>query len=187
MRTLIALLRGVNIGGHHKIKMEELRKLFAAMKLRDAQTYVQSGNVVFRAEGRDTAGIERKIRAGIAKKFGFEVSVMVRTAEELREVVRRNPFAKRKEIEPTKFAVMFLGDDPGEEKRKLARQIDTKPEELVLRGREAYIYFPNGMARPKMSWPKIERVLGTSGTGRNWNSVMKLLELAEKAEGGGGT
>ena len=78
--------------------------------------------------------------------------------------------------------VTFLASDPGEDARVNARRIKTGPEELILDGREAYIYFPNGMARPKMSWPAVERALKTFGTGRNWNSVIKLLEIAEMLE-----
>ena len=182
MRVMIALLRGVNVGGHHKIKMEELRALFASLKLRDAQTYIQSGNVVFRTDERDSGKVSQQIQKGIEKRFGFRVDAVVRTAAELRDVVARNPFAKRKEIAPGKLSVTFLASDPGEEARETVRKMKTDPEELRIDGCEAYLYFPNGMGRPKLSWPAVERVLKTSGTGRNWNSVRALLEMAEKLE-----
>jgi uncharacterized protein (DUF1697 family) len=135
MPVVIAMLRGVNVGGHHKIKMEALRALCTKLKLRDACTYVQSGNVIFKTD-----------------------------------------------IAPNKLLVTFLANDPGQEARNKAAKIKTEPEELRMDRREVYIYFPNGMARPKMSWPTIERMLQTSGTGRNWNSVTKMLEIAEKLE-----
>jgi uncharacterized protein (DUF1697 family) len=97
-------------------------------------------------------------------------------------VIARNPFAKRRDIAPNKLLVTFLANDPGEEARNRAAKIKTEPEELRIDRREVYIYFPNGMARPKMSWPAIERMLQTSATGRNWNSVTKMLEIAEKLE-----
>jgi len=98
----------------------------------------------------------------------------------MRSVVARNPFAKRKGIEPGKLLVNFLASDPGKDAREKALAIKIGPEELHLVGREAYIYFPNGQGRSKLPWAAIERALGTSGTGRNWNSVTKMLEIAEK-------
>jgi uncharacterized protein (DUF1697 family) len=100
----------------------------------------------------------------------------------MRDVIARNPFAKRRGIEPSKLLVTFLASDPGPEAREKLHKIKTEPEEVRMDGREIYIYFPNGMARPKLSWPVIERTLRTSGTGRNWNSVTKLLEIAERLE-----
>jgi uncharacterized protein (DUF1697 family) len=182
MTVIISMLRGVNLGPHRRLKMEELRALYESLKLRDAQTYVQSGNVIFRTEEKDLLRLVKRIEAGIEKKFGFQSDVVLRTVTELRDVVARNPFAKRREIEPSRLLVTFLASDPGEEARAKVLQIKTEPEELRIDGREAYIYFPNGMARPKMSWPAIERVLKVSGTGRNWNSVTKMLEMAEKME-----
>ena len=182
MAVIISMLRGVNVGGHNKIKMDALRALYESLGLRDVQSYVQSGNVIFRTKERDLTALTKRIQNGIERRFGFRPDLILRTCSELRDVIRRNPFAKRRGIEPNKFLVTFLAGDPGAEARENARKIKTEPEELGIDGREAYIYFPNGMARPKMSWPAIERALGTSGTGRNWNTVNKLLEIAENLE-----
>jgi uncharacterized protein (DUF1697 family) len=108
--------------------------------------------------------------------------VILRTVGELRDVIARNPFAKRRGIEPGKLLVNFLAADPGREARDKALAIKIGPEEMHLIGREAYIYFPNGQGRSKFPWAAIERALGTSSTGRNWNSVTKMLEMAEKLE-----
>jgi uncharacterized protein (DUF1697 family) len=182
MAVIIALLRGVNVGGHNQIKMDALRALFESLGMRDVQTYIQSGNVVFRTKERDLPALTKRIQSGIERQFGFRPDVILRTCSELRDVIARDPFAKRRGIEPRRLLVTFLASDPGEEARARVRKVKTDPEELRIEGREVYIYFPNGMARPKMSWPAIERMLGTSGTGRNWNSVNKLLEIAEKLE-----
>src|SRR6266704_5734598 len=182
MAVIISMLRGVNVGGHNKIKMEALRALYESMKLRDAQTYVQSGNVIFRTDERDIARLAKRIEDGIERNFGFRPNVILRTAAEMREVVVRNPFAKRRGIEPSKFLVSFLASDPGEEAREKVRQTKCDPEELRIEGRELYIYFPNGMGRSKLSLAKLEKTLKTPGTGRNWNSVTKMLEMAEKLE-----
>jgi uncharacterized protein (DUF1697 family) len=183
MPIIICMLRGMNVGGHNKIKMDALKALCLSLKLKDPQTYVQSGNVIFRTEEKDQEKLARRIRDAIEKTGGFRPGVMLRTASELKEVVARNPFAGRSGIEPGKLLVNFLAADPGKQAREKALAIKMiGPEELHLIGREAYIYFPNGQGRSKFPWPAIERTLGTSGTGRNWNSVTKMLEMAQKME-----
>src|SRR5882724_1301096 len=182
MAVIVAMLRGVNVGGHNRVPMEELRKLCASLKLRGAQTYVQSGNVIFKTDEKDLVALAKRIEGAIAKKFGFQTDVVLRSAAELRGVVARNPFAKRRGIVPGKLLVTFLGGDPGEEARVRVRAIECAPDELFVDGREAYIYFPNGMGRPTLSWATIPKNLKVSGTGRNWNSVTKLLEMAERLE-----
>jgi uncharacterized protein (DUF1697 family) len=179
MPVVISMLRGVNVGGHNKIKMDALRELCASLKLRDPQTYVQSGNVVFRSDDRDLVPLGRRIEQAIERKFGFRPAVILRTAAELRDVIARNPFASRPGIEPGKLLVTFLASEPGAEARTKLLAIKTDPEELHIDGRELYTYFPNGMGRPKLSWPTVERTLAIRGTGRNWNTVVKLLEMAE--------
>ena len=111
--------------------------------------------------------------------------MIVRTPSELRSVIARNPFAKRRGVEPNRLLVTFLAGDPSPEARDKALNLKTDPEELRLDGREFYMYFPSGMARPKVSWVTIEKMLQTPGTGRNWNTVTKLLEIAEKLEAPG--
>jgi len=176
------MLRAVNVGGHNKIKMDALRALYVSLKLRDPQTYVQSGNVVFRTAERDLLLLSKRIQSAIARKFGYSPDVILRTIGELRDVVARNPFAKRRGVEPNKLLVSFLASDPGSEAREKVLQLKTDPEELRIDGRELYIYFPNGMGRPKLSWAALDKALKTPGTGRNWNSVTKLLEMAEQME-----
>jgi len=182
MAVIISLLRGINIGGHNKIKMDALRDLYANLGLQEAETYLQSGNVVFRKNGRAHAIVAKRIEDAIEKKFGFRIHVVLRTSSELSDVISRCPFAKRRGLDPAKLAVIFLKEAPSAECLQAALKIETAPEELHIEGREAFVYFPNGMGRPKMSWPKIERALMTSGTGRNWNTATKLLELAQAME-----
>jgi uncharacterized protein (DUF1697 family) len=182
MAVLISMLRGVNVGGHHKIKMDGLRALYESLKLCDPQTYVQSGNVIFRTDERDLVLLAKRVENGIARSFGFRPHVIVRTTSDMRDVIARNPFAARRGIEPSKLLVTFLASDPGPEARDQVRKIKAELEELRIDGRELYIYFPNGMARPKVSWAVLEKTLKTTGTGRNWNTVTKLLEIAERLE-----
>ena len=182
MPVFISFLRAVNVGGHNKIKMDALRVLYESLGFRNPQTYVQSGNVVFHAAERNAAVLTKKIQDSIEKKFDFRPLVILRSVAELRAVIAANPFAKRKGVEPGKFLVTFLAAAPAAEALSAALKIKTDPEELRIVGSEAFIYFPNGMGRPKMSWPAIERTLKTTGTGRNWNTVNKLLEMAESFE-----
>ncbi len=182
MTAVISMLRGVNVGGHHKIKMESLRALCESLGLRDAQTYVQSGNVVFRTEERDPVRLTQRIEDKIEKVFGFRPHVISRTPSEMRDVIARNPFLKRRDLDPSQLLIVFLASIPSAELRDKALQVKTGPEELRIDGRELYIYFPNGMGQSKLSYTAIEKKLKTPGTGRNWNTVRKLLEMAEALE-----
>lgn len=182
MAVIICMLRGVNVLGHNKIKMDALKALCAPLKLKDPQTYIQSGNLIFKTDENDLPRLSKRVQDAIEKKFGFRPGVVLRTAAEIRDVIRKNPFAMRSGIEPSKLLVTFLGSDPGQEARDKTLAINTDPEELHIIGREVYIYFLNGQGRSKLSWSKIERTLQASGTGRNWNSVTKMLEIAEKLE-----
>ena len=180
MAVVVSMLRGVNVGGHNKIKMDALRALYESLGLRDVQTYVQSGNVVFRTDEREL--VRLRIEKAIERSFGFRPDVIVRTSSELRDVIARNPFAARPGIDPSKLLVTFLAGDPGPEPRASILRIKADPEELSIHGRELYIYYPNGIGRSKLSHALVEKTLKTSGTGRNWNTVRKLLEMAERLE-----
>jgi uncharacterized protein (DUF1697 family) len=184
MPVLIALLRGVNVGGHNKIKMEALREICVSMKCETPQTLLQSGNVVFRCRGGNPAALCKSLESTIEKKLGFRPGVLIRTVPEMREVIARNPFAKRSGIDPSKLVVAFLRAEPGAQARKELLAMDIAPEELHSIGHELYIYFSNGQARPRLSWQKTDKILGgcAPGTARNWNTVTKLLALAESLE-----
>lgn len=177
MTVIISLLRGVNVGGHNKIPMDALRELYKSLGLQEARTYIQSGNVVFRTENRDLVRLAILIESAIERKFGFRPGVVVRTCSEMRDVVARNPFAARADIDPRKLLVIFLAGDPGPEAREKVLALKMEPDELRIGHRELYIHYPDGMGRPRISWAAIEKTLKTSGTGRNWNSVLKLLEI----------
>jgi uncharacterized protein (DUF1697 family) len=182
MAVAISMLRGVNVGGHNRINMESLRTMYESLGLRDAQTYVQSGNVVFRTTARDLVQLAKRIEVKIEQTYGFRPSVIVRSPSELREAIRRNPFAARRGIDPSRLLITFLATEPSLEARQKMLAIQADPEELRIEGREVYAYFPNGIGRAKLSSALIERTLKIPGTGRNWNTVTKLLEIAEKLE-----
>ena len=181
---MISMLRGINVGGHNTIRMDALRALYESLGMQEAQTYVQSGNVVFRTNERDAKRLAKRIQDGIEKKLACKPEVILRSVTEMENAVARNPFAKRRDIEPAKLLVLFLADDPSSQGREKVLAIKVNPEELRIQGREVYIYFPNGMGKTKLPWTTIDKALGTYGTGRNWNSVTKLLEMAHKLEAG---
>ena len=183
MTVVISMLRGVNLGPHNRVKMDALRSLYESLGLRDPQSYVQSGNVVFRTAAKNLVQLGRRIEDAIEGRFGFRPDAILRTTAELREAIARNPFAGRDGIEPAKLLVTFLAWDPGATAREQVLKLNGGPEELRMEGRELYIYFPNGQARPKLKLTEVERALKTPGTGRNWNTVRNLLDLAETLEG----
>jgi uncharacterized protein (DUF1697 family) len=183
MPAIIALLRGVNVGGHHKIKMEVLRALCASLKFDCAQTHLQSGNVVFLSSTRDLDKISNLLETAIEKKAGFRPAVILRTVPELRSVIAQSPFAKRSGLDPGKLVVCFLDGETTPAFRKALLAMDIAPEELRVHDRELYIYFPNGQARPRLSWAAVDKILNKMPlTARNWNTVNKLLEIAESLE-----
>ena len=179
-RAVVALLRGVNLGGTNRVQMDALREMCEGLGLREPKTYLQSGNVVFGTAEQDLVRLGKRMEKAIEAEFGFRTDVILRTGAEMEHVVARNPFAKRRGIDPSKLLVTFLAGDPDPDAREQVRHMKADPEELYIDGREVYIYFPNGMARPKLSWVAIAKTLKTQGTGRNWNSVIKLLEMAQK-------
>ena len=179
----VAMLRGVNVGGHQKIGMAALRDLCTSLGLRDVQTYIQSGNLVFREDGEDPVAIARKLEKAIEGGFGFRPAVIVRTASELRKVVAKNPFAGRPGVEPNRLLVVFMDSAPTKQARDLLLGLPCEPEELHIHGRELYIYYPHGMAHPKIPLVRMEKTLQCASTGRNWNTVNKLLAMAEVLEG----
>jgi uncharacterized protein (DUF1697 family) len=179
MAAVISLLRAVNVTGYNKVKMDALRELYESLGLRGAQTYIQSGNVVFKTDAKDLVRLQKRIEDAIEKSYGFRTGVMLRTSAELKDIIRRNPFAKRSGIEPNRLVVSFLTSEPAPESKQKIAQIKVGPEELVLDGRELYIYYGGGIGSSKLTPAVIERALKAPGTARNWNTVTKLLELAE--------
>jgi len=181
MPVLISLLRGINLINHNRIKMDELRKLYESLKLRQVETHIASGNVVFVCRDQNLAKLAKRIEDQIEKSHGFRPSVILRTPEEMRDAIARNPFAER-QLNPSNVLVTFLATHPSAEACAKVRAIKADPEELHLDGREVYIYFPNGQGQSNLSWVSVEKALKVRGTGRNWRVVLKLLEIAEKLE-----
>ena len=179
MEVVIGLLRGVNLGGHNKISMDELRAICVALGHRSPKTYIQSGNVVFGAARRELPRLAERLESAIEQRLGFRPRVILRSTAEMRDVVARNPFAGRAGMEPAKLVVFFLTGALSAEVRSKLVAINVGPEEIRPQGRELYIYFPDGMGQSKLP-PVLDRTLKMPATARNWNTVNKLLEMAEE-------
>ena len=175
MPAYVALLRGVNVGAHNRIKMPALTSLCRELGYTDVVTYIQSGNVVFGSTARRAAAVERAMVTGIEREFGLKITVLVRTKDELARVARGNPFPK---AEPNRLHVAFLDAKPATARVRVLEAFDAAPDEVRVRGREAYLHTPGGYGNSKLSGAFIEKELQVAATARNWNTVAKLLALA---------
>jgi len=176
MKKFVALLRGINVSGQKKINMSDLKLLFEEIGFRNAETYIQSGNVIFSSKDLSTNKIETKISSGIKKKFGFDVQVIILTPEEIEYTLKNNPFIKKKkEIE--RLYVTFLSDFPLKENVQKLTLIDYSPEEYKLDGKQIYLFFPDSYGKAKLNNNLFEHKLKLNGTTRNWKTVKTLFEL----------
>ena len=159
--------------------MAALRELLVGMGLEDVETLLQSGNVVFRGDGRTSDQLERALESATAKRLGVETDFFVRTAKEWRAIIDANPFPKEAKDDPSHLLAVVL-KTAVDAKALSALQASITGREIVrAKGRCAYIVYPDGIGRSKLTSALIDRRLGTSGTGRNWNTVLKLAALAE--------
>ena len=172
----VALLRGVNLAGKNRLAMKDLGAMFDAAGCADVVTYIQSGNVVFRASNACAARVPAAVAKAIADRLGFRAPVVMRTADELRAVSRGNPFLKAGAAED-ELHVMFLADRPSAGAVATLDPKRSPPDEFVVRGRDVYFRCPNGMGRSKLSNQYFDSKLGTTSTIRNWRTVLKLVEM----------
>lgn len=179
MTIHFALLRAINLAGRQMVAMSDLRDLLTKLGFADARSLLQSGNLVFRSGKRNPAQLERLLEAEADKRLGLQTSFFVRNAEEWKELVARNPFRKEAEHDPGHLVVMFLKDAPPPEAVKALQAAIKGPEVVRAAGRQAYVVYPIGIGRSRLTHTLIEKKLATRGTGRNWNTVLKLGALAD--------
>ena len=175
----VALLRGINVGGKNKLPMKQLAAMFREAGCEDVRTYIQSGNVLFRADSSLAEGIPSLISDEIFGTFGYQVPVVIRTARELQEIVKANPFAA---VEENQLLVFFLTDSPSREGIESLDPNHSPGDEFAVLGREVFAHYPNGVAGSKLTNSYIDSRLSTISTGRNLRTVKKLLELATAVE-----
>ena len=176
----VALLRGINVGGRHSLPMKTLAAMFEDAGCADVRTYIQSGNVVFRAGAPLARRIPGAIAAAVGARFGFEPAVIIRTAAEMREIATRNPFLKAG-VDPAALHVGFLSAAPTKSKLSALEPGRFAPDAFAVRGRELYLHYPHGAGRSKMTNAYFDARLGSPCTVRNWRTVTTLLEMAEAA------
>ncbi len=157
--------------------MQELRELCERLGFGHVRSLLNSGNLVFRSDVHDGARIERVLAAEAKERLGLRAGFFVRSAEEWRKVVAGNPFPEEARRDPSHLLLMLLTSAPKSEQVEALRAAITGPELVRARGRGAYFYYPSGIGRSRLTNTLIEKTLGTSGTGRNWNTVLKLHAL----------
>ena len=178
MNNWIALLRGINVGGHNILPMKELKVLLEALGCRDIATYIQSGNVVFRHTESDAASLEATISDAICESFGFESRVMLLSVDEFTRCVRDNPFSQTLQA-PKTLHLWFLAapvEDPDIEKMD---SLKAGTEEFMLSEKVFYLSAPDGIGRSKLA-VSVEKLLGVPATARNLRTASKLCEMTSK-------
>ena len=177
MRTYVAMIRGINVGGSKRVSMGDLKALFEALGGEDVQTYVQSGNVVFSSGSKSPTRLEKTIQDQIGGDLGLSVRVVVRSKDALSRIVDKNPFLAAKR-DPAVLHVTFLANKPSAAR---VRDLDAgagDPDEFRIEGQEVYLHCPNGYGRTKLNNAFFEKKLGVVATTRNWKTVTTLAELA---------
>jgi uncharacterized protein (DUF1697 family) len=178
LTTHIALLRGINVGGHRSVGMTDLRNFLTQLGFDDVRSLLQSGNLVFDSRARTGAELERFLEAEAQKRFALEIDFFVRAPEEWKSMIRQNPFRKEAELDPAHLVVMLLKSPPRAEDVAALQEGISGPEIVRAKGRQLYTFYPKGIGRSRLTNAVIERRLGRC-TGRNWNTVLKLAILAK--------
>jgi uncharacterized protein (DUF1697 family) len=171
-----ALLRAINLPSHNKVAMADLRALLADLGYADVVTHLQSGNAVFSWAQTPAAGLEHDIATALADRLNVSCAVMVRTGDELAAAVSEHPLGAEPE-NPSRYFVAFLTAEPPTDQLAALSAVSFEPDRLWVRGREAYLWCPNGAADTKLTNSALERRLGVAATSRNWNTVVKLASL----------
>lgn len=180
MTLHVALLRGVNLGGHNKLPMAELRAALTDAGFADVATYIASGNVVLRADACEP----ERVSAVIADRFGLDIAVVVRTADQIRAVLAANPFAAEAEAEPKSVSCFFTSNPVDAGALDGFDRSRYEPDRVAAAAGELFGHYPEGMARSKLTNAVLDKVAGGPVTARNWNTVIKLGQMVDAASTG---
>jgi len=180
MNTFVALLRGINVGGHGRLLMKDLRAILEGLGLTHVRTYLQSGNAVFRSESDDCGRLAEDIGAAIHTQCGWTPDVLVLTREELQAAIDTNPFLAA-EDEPKSLHLFFMKTPPKTPDLAKLDALRTASERYKLSGTIFYLHAPDGLARSRLA-AQIEKALGVAGTARNWRSVRAVMALAQEID-----
>lgn len=181
MATYVGLLRAINLGSHNKVSMADLKALLSDLGMKHPQSILQSGNLVFESTARATAALEKLLEASATKSLGLETSFFVRTGAEWQQAIADNPFPKEAKLDPSHTVLMCLKEAPPPAAVTALQDAIKGMEVVKAKGRHAYFLYPDGIGTSKLTITLIEKKLGTTGTARNWNTVLKLGALTEKS------
>lgn len=180
MHTYISILRGINVSGYRMIKMDALRQLFSDLGFKNVHSYIQSGNMVFQSQESDPQILENKIAERIMEQFGFEVPVIVKELDELKQIVADNPFLKDKTKDIASLHVTFLSDKPGQEGIDSLKTGEYLTDEFYIFDKAIYLYCRNGYGKTKLTNGLLEKKLKVTATTRNWKTTNELISIAQK-------
>jgi uncharacterized protein (DUF1697 family) len=175
LTVYVSMLRGVNVGGHSRLKMAAVKEAYAAIGLGNVHTLLQSGNVLFTSRTKDRPALAKRIMQEIERRFDMQIEVLIRTLDEIRTLVERGPTSPR--ADPNKLLVMFLARVPDARTQSALLKEYKGPEMIEIRGPEVYLYYPDGVGSSKLTNAFLENKLDSAGTSRNWSTLTKLVEL----------
>lgn len=176
MKTYIALLRGINVGGNNSLPMKELVAILASAGARQIKTYIQSGNAVFQSGGKNLSQLSKKLAAEIKQRHGFEPHILILELEAIKKAIAENPFPEA-EADPGSLHLGFLATRPKSPKLEKLSSLKKESERFFLGDGVFYLHAPEGVGRSKLA-ASAEKLLGVPMTDRNWRTVCKIMEMA---------
>ncbi len=180
MQTYISILRGINVSGHKLIKMDALRNLYAELNFSNVQTYIQSGNVIFKYKKTKTTVLETTIAKKITQQFGFEVPVMVKDVDEISKILANNPFLTNRKLDETKLHLTFLSEAPQKNLVEKLKETPYANDEFIVIENAVYLFCPNGYGNTKLTNTFFETKLKLTATTRNWKTVNQLYTMSHE-------
>src|SRR5262249_14622151 len=172
----------VNVGGHGSVAMADLRAMLAELGFPEARTFLQSGNLVFESGSKNWAALETLLETETERRLKVRTDYLLRTWDEWRAIVANNPFSREARDDPAHLVLMPLKSTPIKSDVAALESAIKGRERCRARGRELYLVYPDGIGRSKLTIGLIEGTLCTRGTARNWNTVLKLMAMAEADE-----
>jgi uncharacterized protein (DUF1697 family) len=169
------------MAGHNSIKMTDLAELYLRLGFGDVRTFIQSGNVIFSSsDEHDMKNISTIIESAISERFNFKIPVILRSVQELKDLMLLNPFIEEKSFDSSKMSVIFLYQEPQQTQIDKVSDVNYPPDKFMIFGKEIFIYCPNGFGKTKLYTNFFENKMSVVGTARNWKTINELLEIAEK-------
>ena len=179
MPQYVAVLRAINLGPHNRIAMADLREMCGTLNLANARTLLVSGNIVFESRFGSSEKLEKLLEDASTRHLGVTTDYFVRSASEWQAIIDANPFPAEAKSDPGRLVMMCLRDAPSAAQVKALQAAIKGRETVRASGKQAYFVYPDGQGTSKLTIAMIEKHLGTRGTARNWNTVLKLGGLAQ--------